>query len=119
MIPPPTKPLAIDLYCGLGGWAEGFLAEGYNVIGFDIETPRLWNWRVSGLAGAAKRFNSPRFAIQKCRCDRRIAAVPSLQLPSHAHGNWQSHCPPPTTNCSWRASGSNAKHQKPLGGTFR
>ena len=31
------KPLAIDLYCGLGGWAEGFLAEGYRVIGFDIE----------------------------------------------------------------------------------
>ncbi len=29
--------LAIDLYCGLGGWAEGFLAEGYKVIGFDIE----------------------------------------------------------------------------------
>jgi hypothetical protein len=25
------------LYCGLGGWAEGFLAEGYRVIGFDIE----------------------------------------------------------------------------------
>ena len=32
-----AKPLAIDLYCGLGGWAEGFLAEGYAVIGFDIE----------------------------------------------------------------------------------
>lgn len=31
------KPLLIDLYCGLGGWAEGFLAEGYDVIGFDIE----------------------------------------------------------------------------------
>ena len=29
--------MAIDLFCGLGGWAEGFLAEGYNVIGFDIE----------------------------------------------------------------------------------
>jgi hypothetical protein len=29
--------LAIDLYCGLGGWAEGFLAEGYNVIGFDVD----------------------------------------------------------------------------------
>jgi len=29
--------LAIDLYCGLGGWAEGLLAEGYTVIGFDIE----------------------------------------------------------------------------------
>lgn len=27
--------LAIDLFCGLGGWAEGFLAESYSVIGFD------------------------------------------------------------------------------------
>jgi len=32
-----SPPLAIDLYCGLGGWAEGFLSEGYDVIGFDIE----------------------------------------------------------------------------------
>jgi hypothetical protein len=31
------KPLCIDLFCGLGGWAEGFLAEGWRVIGFDIE----------------------------------------------------------------------------------
>ena len=30
-------PLAIDLYCGLGGWTEGLLAEGYEVVGFDIE----------------------------------------------------------------------------------
>ncbi len=34
---PSAKSLAIDLYCGLGGWAEGLLAEGYDVIGFDIE----------------------------------------------------------------------------------
>ena len=31
------RPLAIDLFCGLGGWTEGLLAEGYRVIGFDIE----------------------------------------------------------------------------------
>jgi len=30
-------PLAIDLYCGLGGWAEGLLLEGFYVVGFDIE----------------------------------------------------------------------------------
>lgn len=32
-----SNPLMVDLFCGLGGWAEGGLAEGYNVIGFDIE----------------------------------------------------------------------------------
>lgn len=31
------RPLAIDLFCGLGGWTEGLLAEGYRVVGFDIE----------------------------------------------------------------------------------
>ena len=32
-----TQPLAIDLFCGLGGWSEGLLAEGWRVVGYDIE----------------------------------------------------------------------------------
>lgn len=32
-----AKPLAIDLFCGLGGWTEGLLAEGYHARGYDIE----------------------------------------------------------------------------------
>jgi hypothetical protein len=38
------KPLCIDLYCGLGGWTEGFLAEGYDVVGFDIER-HSYGWK--------------------------------------------------------------------------
>ena len=31
------RPLAVDLFCGLGGWTDGLLAEGYRVVGFDNE----------------------------------------------------------------------------------
>ena len=31
-----AKPLCVDLFCGLGGWTDGFLAEGWNVVGFDV-----------------------------------------------------------------------------------
>ena len=41
-------PLAIDLLCGLGGWTEGLLAEGYDVIGFDIERHEYGDMRYPG-----------------------------------------------------------------------
>lgn len=48
------KPLAIDLFCGLGGWTEALLAEGWDVVGFDIERHRYQKIAERG-AGAVKR----------------------------------------------------------------
>jgi hypothetical protein len=35
-----SRFLAIDLFCGLFGWGEALAAEGYDVIGFDLEDMR-------------------------------------------------------------------------------
>lgn len=43
------KPLAIDLFCGLGGWTEGLLAEGWDVIGFDIERHEYGHQKYPGI----------------------------------------------------------------------
>ena len=32
-----SKPLCIDLFCGLFGWGSAFADAGYSVVGFDIE----------------------------------------------------------------------------------
>ena len=31
------RPIAVDLFSGLGGWTEGLVAAGWHVIRFDIE----------------------------------------------------------------------------------
>jgi hypothetical protein len=46
--------MVFDLYCGLGGWTKGFLAEGYDAVGFDIERHR-YPASISSQEGAVKR----------------------------------------------------------------
>lgn len=45
---PHSRPLAVDLFCGLGGWSDGLLAEGYRVVGFDIERHAYGEHRYPG-----------------------------------------------------------------------
>lgn len=42
------KPLAIDLCCGLGGWTEGLLSEGWHARGYDIEAHEYGEERYPG-----------------------------------------------------------------------
>jgi|ERR1700728_1348080 len=79
------RPLAIDLYCGLGGWAEGFLSEGWRVIGFDIESFKypgeLVQRDVLSISGAEiiMRFGVPDV----------IVASPPCQEPSYRAMPWK------------------------------
>jgi C-5 cytosine-specific DNA methylase len=44
-----VRTLAIDLFCGLGGWTEGLLEEGWGVVGFDIEEHVYGDHRYPGI----------------------------------------------------------------------
>lgn len=44
----PSAPLAADLFCGLGGWTEGLLSEGWRVRGYDIEAHEYGDERYPG-----------------------------------------------------------------------
>lgn len=79
-----SNPLAIDLFCGLGGWTEGLLAEGWDVIGFDIKAARLGRSPLSRAAGPAGCEDASRLAVPECGADRGITAMPGVQLQGDA-----------------------------------
>jgi len=93
------KPLAIDLFCGLGGWAEGFLREGYRVVGFD-NNPRFAKLYPGEFVLADVRsLDGRRFRDARC-----IVASPPCN--EFTRLNFlRSHAPPPDTTlveACWR-----------------
>ena len=59
--------LAVDLFCGLGGWTEGLLAEGYDVVGFDIEAHRYGDAQYSTPTGRMRYLMAQRVRRRKRR----------------------------------------------------
>ena len=88
------KPLCIDLFCGLGGWAEGFLAEGYRVVGFDIDPRFAVVYPGEFVLQDVRTLDGRRFRDARC-----IVASPPCQgwsvagIPRH----WKGGFPDATT----------------------
>lgn len=70
------KPLMFDLFCGLGGATDGFLAEGWDCIGIDIERhqygdhrypAQLWIQDILTISGAQLRDADFLWASPPCQ----------------------------------------------------
>lgn len=79
------KPLCVDLYCGLGGWSEGFLSEGYDCIGFDIERH---NYGRGGYPGQLVLQDVPTLHGSQFRNAACIVASPPCQAYSYMSMPW-------------------------------
>lgn len=42
------QPLAVDLFCGLGGWSDGLIRVGYRCVGYDIEAHEYGDQKYPG-----------------------------------------------------------------------
>lgn len=80
-----AKPVCVDLYCGLGGWAEGFLSEGYEVIGYDIEKH---DYGTGGYPGKLVLRDVLRLNGAKVKRAAVIVASPPCQEPSYRAMPW-------------------------------
>lgn len=98
-----AKPLAIDLYCGLGGWTEGLLAEGWEVIGFDIERH---DYGSGGYPSQLVLMDTRQIHGAMFACADLIVASPPCQEFSYRAMPWKraKALPPPVlgTNLFWQ-----------------
>jgi hypothetical protein len=89
-----VKPLCIDLFCGLGGWAEGFLSEGWDVIGFDNKKHDYGTGTYPGQLVLQDVLTLHGAQFYRARA---IVASPPCQEPSYRFMPWSrsKNLPPP------------------------
>ncbi|MGA9668406.1 MAG: DNA cytosine methyltransferase [Terracidiphilus sp.] len=88
------KPVCIDLYCGLGGWSEAFLAEGYECRGYDIEAH---DYGTGGYPGTLILRDVRSIHGSECKDAAVIVASPPCQGYSYRAMPWKraKTLPPP------------------------
>lgn len=88
------KPLCIDLFCGLGGWADGFLAEGWRVVGYDVEAH---DYGTGGYPGELVLRDVRSITGAECAEAAVIVASPPCQAYSYRAMPWSRAkvLPPP------------------------
>jgi C-5 cytosine-specific DNA methylase len=81
-----SLPICYDLYCGLGGWAEGFLSEGFLCIGYDIEKHDYGTGTYPGELILADVRSIHGSQLRDATC---IVASPPCQEPSYRAMPWK------------------------------
>lgn len=109
------RPLALDLCCGLGGWAAGLIAAGFDVVGVDIEerfraTYPGWFLQSDVISLSAEWHLSIYDTLRIFKIDtngRRfslvVASPPCQQYSRHDQPWTRKRNPPPPDHSVWNA----------------
>lgn len=81
-----SKPLALDLCSGLGGWAEGLIAAGWDVVGVDIEPRFIGRYPGRLILADILRFSVAERARRRFRL---VVASPPCTEPSYRAMPWK------------------------------
>jgi hypothetical protein len=98
----PLAPIAIDLCCGLGGWADGLKKYGWRVIGIDIEKfPYSGDAILDFDVRKLPEWFSEMFTI--ARVSLVVASPPCEQFSRHDMPWTKAKNPPPPDKSIWTA----------------